>query len=231
MPQSGKKRGREHNAEGARRAILDAAEQVFAQKGFAGARVDEIAAQAGYNKSLLFQYFGDKLKLYTQVLKRAEQESSTLRGQVLAPLFLDESLPSDPQRFKAFLENMIRVNFDFLVEHPRMQRILTWEMADGWTTYAQISAQFAPADLEPVLAVCRKAHEAGVLGADYAPLIQLTIAQPICQIFLAYLPIYQLSFPGEDLSSPVMLAQAREFIVSLIVSGLFRAGTGESSSH
>ena len=72
MDDSGpERRGRVHDAEGARRAILNAAEEVFAQHGFDGARIDAIAAAAGYNKSLIFQYFGDKLNLYAEVIKRA----------------------------------------------------------------------------------------------------------------------------------------------------------------
>src|SRR5512133_3308236 len=136
MPVQETKRGRTHNAAGARKAILDAAEEAFARQGYAGARIDEIAAQSGYNKSLIFQYYGDKLMLYAEVLLRAVQETNQLRAQVLLPLFADESIAGDPQRFKAFLEDMVRANFDFLAEHPRLVRILLWEMAEGWQTYA-----------------------------------------------------------------------------------------------
>src|SRR5258705_13958891 len=59
-----RRRGRERDAEAARADILSAAEEVFAQRGFSGARVDEIAAASGYNKALIFRYFGDKLGLY-----------------------------------------------------------------------------------------------------------------------------------------------------------------------
>src|SRR2546426_766171 len=64
------RRGRTHDAEGAREAILTAAEAVFAEHGFDGARIDAIAKSSGYNSSLLFHYFGDKLGLYAEVVKR-----------------------------------------------------------------------------------------------------------------------------------------------------------------
>jgi len=211
--------GRVHNAEGARRAILDAAEEAFARHGFAGARIDRIAALAGYNKSLIFQYFEDKLNLYTEVLKRAIQETEQIRANLLSPLFLDESIASDPRRFKAFLESMVRVTFDFLADHPKLSRILVWEMADGWQTYTRISAQFPQAGLEPVMRVCRKAQQAGLLRSDFLPIVQLTIAQPICLVYLAYLPIYQQTLTGEDLTSPASLARARDYIIDLILAG------------
>lgn len=47
--------------------ILSAAEAEFAAHGFAGARVDRIAAAAGVNKQLLFHYFESKAGLYRAV--------------------------------------------------------------------------------------------------------------------------------------------------------------------
>jgi TetR/AcrR family transcriptional regulator len=215
------KPGRGHNAAGARKAILDTAEDEFAKSGYAGARVDEIARRAGYNKGLLFRYFTDKLNLYKEVLKRADQETNELRARVLAPLFTDKNITNDPERFRAFLETMIRVNFDYLVDHPRILRILLWEMADHWKTYANMSAEFSKEEIEPFHRVCNEAVENGLLKSDFAPFIQLTITQPICQIYLAYLPLYQISFSDQDLTSPGALEKARDFIVNLILSGIF----------
>jgi TetR/AcrR family transcriptional regulator len=117
---------------------------------------------------------------------------------------------------------MIRVNFDYLVDHPRVLRILMWEMADHWKTYAKISAEFSQEMLEPFNRVCRKAFEAGLLRSNFTPLIQLTISQLICQIYLAYIPIYQIALPGAELTSPLALDRAREFMIDLLVSGIFR---------
>ncbi len=76
--------GRVHDAEGTREAILDAAEEIFAENGFDGARIDAIAAKSGYNKSLIFHYFGDKLGLYAEVLRRADVETRELQARVLS---------------------------------------------------------------------------------------------------------------------------------------------------
>jgi len=53
-----------------RRRILDAASREFADWGFAGARVDEIALRAGVNKALLYYHVGNKEALYASVLAR-----------------------------------------------------------------------------------------------------------------------------------------------------------------
>ena len=49
--------------------IFDSARQIFAKKGFDGARIDQIAAKAGINKQRIYAYFGSKSELYRRVLK------------------------------------------------------------------------------------------------------------------------------------------------------------------
>ena len=49
--------------------ILSAAASEFARHGFAGARVERIAASAGVNKQLLFHYFGSKSGLHRAALR------------------------------------------------------------------------------------------------------------------------------------------------------------------
>ncbi len=55
---------RQADAERSRRQLLSAAFEEFAAKGYAGARVHEIAARAGVNKQLINYYFGGKEGLY-----------------------------------------------------------------------------------------------------------------------------------------------------------------------
>jgi AcrR family transcriptional regulator len=53
--------------------ILDAAAMEFAEKGFSGARVDEIARRAGMNKAMLYYRVGDKEELYRRVVLRGQK--------------------------------------------------------------------------------------------------------------------------------------------------------------
>lgn len=54
-----------------RARLLDAAGQVFADTGFHAATVRQICAHAGVNIALVNYYFGDKLELYTEVLRHS----------------------------------------------------------------------------------------------------------------------------------------------------------------
>ncbi len=46
--------------------ILDAASEAFAESGYAGARVDDIAKRAGINKATIYYNVGNKKELYTK---------------------------------------------------------------------------------------------------------------------------------------------------------------------
>src|SRR5438876_6235119 len=114
MAESRSKRERPRDATRARQLILDAAQAVFAEHGFDGARIDAIAKASGYNSSLLFHYFDDKLGLYTEVVKRADREMSELQARVLAPLLGAETDFSNAHEFKALLVVIVTTIFDYL---------------------------------------------------------------------------------------------------------------------
>ena len=220
MDESGSRRGRPHDAERAREAILNAAEEVFAEHGFDGARIDAIAETAGYNKSLLFQYFGDKLGLYTAVNKRADRDLTEFQARVLAPFLEDETLATDAHKFRTFLETVIGAVFDYLREHPRLTRIILWEQAEGWQTYTKIMSQFDTADVEQFRTLFERARSTGLLRSDVDPFIQIVVAEQMCWSYLSSIPLYQMLLVDEDLSSVAALTRAREYIVDFVVHGM-----------
>jgi len=214
------RRRREHNAKGTREAILNAAEAIFAEHGYDGARLDAIALASSYNKSLIGQYFGDKLGLYTEVNKRIDNDMNQLETHILAPLLADETLASDARQFRTFLENAFRALFDYMLAHPRFVRIVLWELAEGWQTYAKIVSQFDTNDIDQLRALFARAHRAGLLRSDIDPLIQLAQAEHLCWSYLASIPLYQILTEGRDLSSAAEITRAREYIVAFIVNGM-----------
>jgi TetR/AcrR family transcriptional regulator len=57
-----------------RKAILDAALDVFATSGFRGATIDQIATKAGMSKPNLLYYFKSKQQIYQQVLEQTLED-------------------------------------------------------------------------------------------------------------------------------------------------------------
>ncbi len=215
MSESGRRRG-----EITREVILNAAEVVFAQHGFDGARIDVIANVSGYNKNLIFRYFGDKFGLYAQVLMRSDREMGEILAHVFAPLLEDETTVFQVQGFRTFLKMMIQTLLDYLFEHPRLVRMLTWEMAEGWQAYAQIVSQFPVEDVDLFEKILRRAQSAGLLRSDFLPVIQLTTVVQMCLTYLASFPMYQMLLPGADVSSAESRARARDFFVDFVTAGM-----------
>ncbi len=219
------KRGRIHDAEGAREAILNAAEEVFAQHGFDGARIDTIAHVAGYNKSLIFQYFGDKLGLYEAMVRRTDKATNEVQARLVPALLADETAFT-PDRFKALLTQFLKAYFDFLVENPRLVRILLWEMAEGWQTMAKIMSQRDREDIEPFRLVIQKAQQAKLLRPGFDQVSSLVWIEFLYPCYLAVVPLNQLLQPGDDFSSRAALASARDELTDFVLRGLLADPTG-----
>lgn len=88
--------------------ILDAAHAVFVRRGTAGARMKEIADEAGVNKALLHYYFRTKSRLAAAVFERAAAE---LLPPVLGELVSDHSIEQK-------VERVVRLELSFLSDHP-----------------------------------------------------------------------------------------------------------------
>ena len=70
--QTGKRR---RSSEATREALIDAATELFAERGFDGTRVDQIAESAGVNKAMISYHFGGKKSLYNQILAATLNEA------------------------------------------------------------------------------------------------------------------------------------------------------------
>lgn len=107
--------------------ILDAALDVFAERGFHGARIDAIAAAAGLSKPNMLYYFRTKDALYLAVLRR------TLDVWLEPLREFDES--RDP---RAALEAYIHRKLDHSRDMPAASRLFALEILDGAPHLARV---------------------------------------------------------------------------------------------
>ena len=75
----------ERRRELAAEAMLDAAETVFAKKGFGGASMEEIAAEAGFSRASVYARFGSKEDLLGAVLDRHSARAAAAFSVMAVP--------------------------------------------------------------------------------------------------------------------------------------------------
>ena len=108
----------------ARARILAAAAEVFASIGFAGARVDEIAARAGVNKAMLYYHVGDKDKLYATVLTETiDRVPVALRAAIA-------NVDTPAEKLQCILETLAALP----TSNPQFVPIMLREIASGGAT-------------------------------------------------------------------------------------------------
>lgn len=103
------------DSEDLRHRLLDAAEPLFAERGFAGARVRDVTAAAGCNVAAVNYHFGSKEKLYEETFRRRLRRLRDARTERLAEAVLAgasttraEELEEVLRRFTgAFLEPLV----------------------------------------------------------------------------------------------------------------------------
>ena len=102
----GARRGNRLPRDERRGQLLVAASEVFVDRGFHAAGMDEIAERAGVSKPVLYQHFSSKLELYLAVLERhVENLVSGVRQALRATTDNRQRLRSAVQAFFDFIEH------------------------------------------------------------------------------------------------------------------------------
>src|SRR5262245_52723428 len=98
-------------------AILGVARAHFVARGLAGARVDEIAAESGYSKAMIYHYYGNKENLYVAVLEEVYKH-------FVAPRRVVDVAKVGPVRA---LEEFIREGAESVRKDPAILNLLSSE--------------------------------------------------------------------------------------------------------
>ncbi|MFI5273998.1 MAG: TetR/AcrR family transcriptional regulator [Ktedonobacterales bacterium] len=211
--------GRERDADVAREALLDAASEVFARDGFSGGRMDDIARVAGYNKALIFHYFGDKLGLYRALMSRTKASIFARFNAAFELVSGDGDESVSAHQIRTFTAECLRVLFDFYIAHPQAARIVAWEAAEGWQTFAHCAPPTPENWSERTLSLLERAQRSGVVRVDLDPQLLFTTVMSLPLIHVISLTRFQMMFPNADFTSPEALTHAREQLTELVLRG------------
>lgn len=141
---------RGHSAK--RLSIIDAAARVFCREGFAGANIDQIAAEAGVSRQTIYNHYGDKERLLVAVVREVTERINVEVFETLAT-FPDKpvDLEADLAAFAVRLNQNCLCNRDgkFLRKLLQTEGERHPELFAGWRehgpakTWAALAARFA----------------------------------------------------------------------------------------
>jgi len=179
--------------------ISTAAREEFALRGYAGARVEQIARRAGVNKQLLFYYYHSKRGLFQAVLTQAAGELEN----ALSNLALPAGGPLERLRLT------LQAQFEFLARNPQVVALL------GQGTRS--NAAFAPA-VKRLVVLLAEGQGLGQVRDDLDPHLAAAQALVLMVGYLAMEGVVAAS--ARPLDEPALRERWREAAVDLVVNGV-----------
>ncbi len=189
--------------------ILIVATREFADKGLAGARIDEIAEKTQSSKRMIYYYFGGKDELYRAVLERAYQH---IRTQEQAAHF--EDLQPDEA-----LRAIIGHNFDYHFEHPEFVRLVMNENVHHGEHIAQIESmkERNRSVIDSLAVILKKGEALGLFRSGVDPVDLHTTISALSFYNVSNRHTFLHNF-GVDFTAPEVRARRRDQIIDCVLT-------------
>ena len=198
---------RSNDSERTRRNIIAVATDEFANKGFSGARVDEIAARTNTSKRMIYYHFEDKEGLFIAVLEEAYRRIREIEASLdLAHLDPEEAI----QALVAFTFDYQNANEDF-IRLVMVENIHKGVHLERSRAIQELNVSV----INTIRDIYQRGLHQGVFrdGIDEIDL-HMTISA-LCFFNVANRSTFSRIFK-RDMSSPEALARRREIVVDTI---------------
>lgn len=200
--------GRVRDAERTRAELLEVATHVFAEDGYSGARVDEIAERTRTTKRMIYYYFGGKEQLYLAVL---EQAYTTIRAA-------ENALPLTDLAPLEALRQLAELTYDHHLQHPDFIRLVSIENIHRGEFVRRISS--LPALSAPIVsrldALLAAGRATGEFRTDVDALDVHLVISSYCVFQVANQHTFGYLF-GRDLTAPNGRDHLRTMIGDVVV--------------
>jgi AcrR family transcriptional regulator len=199
---------RTNDPDGNRRNIIEVATREFAEMGFSGARIDEIAARTKTSKRMIYYYFGGKEALYIAVLEEAYRK---IRG-IEATLDLAHQPPEEA------LRTLVGFTFDYQNAHPEFIRLVMNEnILNGvYVSRSKNIQRFNSAVINAVRELLVRGQREGIFRPNLDPVDLHMSISALCFFNVANRATFSSIFK-RDMASRKALADRRAQIADLIL--------------
>jgi AcrR family transcriptional regulator len=191
-----------------RAEILDVAADEFAERGYDGARVDEIAARTRTTKRMIYYYFGGKKQLYVAVLERAY---TRIRAA-------EQAVEVDHLDPVTAIRRLAEITFDHHEAHPEFIRLVSIENIHHAAHLSELSDLV---DLSmPVVhlldGILKRGRDTGVFRSDVDAIDVHMMISAYCFFRVANRHTFGALF-GRDLVDPARRDMYRGMLGDMIV--------------
>lgn len=202
---------RRRDSAGTRARILNVATREFANKGYEGARTDDIADRARINKRMIYHYFSSKEQLYLAVLEAAYERARSAEQK----LDLDRLPPLEAlARFTEF-------TFDSFVRDRTFINLLATEnrqRAKVLKKSAKVNTMNSPV-IAAIGRILEKGEANGTIRAGLdARQLWITIIG-ICYFYFSNIYTLSVIFDA-DMEQPALIAERRSHVVEFVLRGV-----------
>ena len=154
--------------------ILDHAEALFGQLGYAGVSVNDVAQAAGVSKANVFHHFKTKEDLYLAVLYRARQR---FVGKLVA-------MGPAPGDAGDGLRALSRAYLQQILEHEPLVLLMMRELMAGRTSHKSLAKRVFADNFSALADVLREAQQRGELRAGFDPAMVMMILSAVSVHYL-----------------------------------------------
>jgi TetR/AcrR family transcriptional regulator len=190
--------------------ILDAAEELFAERGYNGTTLRDVATRVGVRPPSLYNHFASKDALYAAVLERGIGPLMVVLARTAAA---PASEPSDPER-------LVSEVMAILARRPGLPRLVQHETLAGGQRLTPILRSWIVPAFERAHELVAASPAAGRWSAEQIPLLVLAMYQVVVGYF-TFAPFYRDLGGGELLGDAALEAQTR--FLRELVTRLFGA--------
>jgi len=206
MPRTPKPAPRRRNAEASRAQVWAAAAAEFAARGFDGAKVDRIAADAGVNKAMIYYHFKSKAGLFNAILH------DTFSAITEAVRVVAEGGGPPEDRLRAYVAAMAHV----ADERPFFPPIWLREIAEGGRHVDPTVANHFRQVLMMLGGILQEGAATGRMRPMNPFLVQMGIVGPLT-LFMASRPLrarFSQGHPGLDVSVDAVVNHVQAMVLA-----------------
>ncbi|MBO8172991.1 MAG: TetR/AcrR family transcriptional regulator [Bacillaceae bacterium] len=186
--------------------ILEAAIEMFSEKGYAATSTSEIARKAGVAEGTIFRHYKTKKDLLMAIV-------TPVLTRVVAPFlardFAQKVFEDDYQSYENFIRALIRNRFDFVKKHLPMIKIFLQELA----FHPEIKEQYRHIFVEHVYDKFRKIVSHFQQKGEIIELPPETVIRMTITTIVGYLITRFLVLPERDWDDDVEIEHTIQFLM------------------